>query len=334
MILDKFFVKLGYEYDKDKMEKFNKGVKATLGSMKKLAIVAIGLATSLGLMYSRFANKALTQKRLGQGLNTTREELEGINRAANELTGSSSGANRLLDMLSDLRAKKESGLISEQDLETFAKLRLNLGDLINKSLPDRILAVSKAIQAQGKREQRRTFVRGGFDAEAQNFVLGLTGELLKKLTPEKFDTKNIEKLNNMFSRMADTFGDEFLKNIEPIIEKLIPAFEDLLEVIPQITKGFTTLLTTVYDFIEKEVGKRAFNIQKDAEFFMQNPSKLFDLGSSAKLQEIGGVIKDASITINNNINTASSELVKSLTTNEIAKSINQLVRQYQNPEKN
>ncbi len=334
MILDKFFVKLGYEYDKEKMEKFNKGVKSTLGFMKKLAIAAIGLATSMGIMYSKFANKVLAQKRLGQQFNTTREELEGINRAANELTGSRSGANRLLDMLSDLRARKEAGLISEQDLETFSRLRLSLGDLINKSLPDRILAVSKAIQAQGKREQRRTFVRGGFDAEAQNFVLGLTAALLKKITPEKFNTKNIEKLNNIFSRMADTFGDDFLKNIEPLVEKMIPVFEDLLSVIPKLTKSFTKLLTTTYDFIEKEIGKRIFNIQKEAEFFFQNPSSVFDLGRSKKLQAAGIGIKDAAITINNNINTASSSLVKSLTTNEIAKSINQLVRQYQNPEKN
>lgn len=329
MILDKFFVKLGYEYDKEKMDKFNKGVKSTLGFMKKLAIAAIGLATSMGIMYSKFANKVLAQKRLGQQFNTTREELEGINRAANELTGSRSGANRLLDMLSDLRARKEAGLISEQDLETFSRLRLNLGDLINKSLPDRILAVSKAIQSQGKREQRRTFVRGGFDAEAQNFTLGITSALIKKLTPEKFDTKNIEKLNNLFSRMSDTFGDEFLAGIEPLVEKLIPAFEDLLSVLPQLTRGLTGLLNSANGFIEKEIGARIFNIQKDLRNF----------GSKIGRDAATGVgqIKDASIIVNNNINAAGAagaKVVESLTTDSIAKTINSLVRQYQNPEKN
>ena len=146
-ILDNFKVALGYDYDPKDLEKFNSIVAKSGALVKRLSLVSVGLATSLGLTIIALSRQAVAQARFGRNMGLSQQSVEAFARVSNKLTGDRGTAGGLIQMFDGIsNAWKAGETPSVNFLRAMAKLGIGLNEFQDIAADERLLLISERFQ--------------------------------------------------------------------------------------------------------------------------------------------------------------------------------------------
>lgn len=262
-ILDSLFVKLGYEYSEEQLEKFNELAAGTGRILKGVSLGAIGLASSFSLLFAKISSGRLQQSRIAESIGITEKSFESLKRTGAELVGNEGILTQLAEKL---EALKQGEIIGQRDIG-FAQGLDILGQDIDKFFKDlnpeeQIIKLNRLIldSSRDKAEQALSFIAGG-DPLLRRVLStkGLEG-IIKGNRPADLDLKAVEKFDKAFRDMSQMFQDLTIKFGAPLLEKLMPLLKTFGDNLPDIASTLSVIAGntgTVFDKVGKFLGTNA-----------------------------------------------------------------------------
>lgn len=293
-ILDGLFVKLGFDVDQGKLDKFNAGMKTAAGVTKNLALAVVGLATSFALLFITLSKQALAQTRFAKNIGTSRASIEAFDRASRELTGSSGTGQSLLEMFASMENQfKATGEVSEQFLRGLRLVGIDFRKFISLNPDEQILQLAEGFQTLSKEEQDAAQHLLGFNQEQRTLAATLTRAKFADSLPTEQEIQGMEEINKLAAQFnatlkdaVTTVGNDLVPILIPFLQQLQQNLPIIIDFVGTLTKGFFALgeaIGVALGFLKIEGFDRLAEIHGK---LVAATTDLFDtLGSSDKFLE-------------------------------------------------
>jgi len=253
-IVDNLFIKLGYEYDEAKMEKFNELATGTGKILKTGSLAVLGLATSFSFLFAKLSANALAQKRFGQAMGVSRASVAAFDRTSEELTGDSGTAAGFIEKFNGIQNAVKAGVApSEEFLRSISMMGISLEEFQSLRPDQALLRLSEGFQGLGEDSQDAVSHLMSLDSAGRNLFTGLTADRLRANVPAPADLASIEKFDGLMKDLKQTFNDAIVTFGTPLFEKLIPAIKTLNSNMPQII-GFARDATKMFNDLGVAIG--------------------------------------------------------------------------------
>ena len=275
-IVDNLFIKLGYDYDPKKLDKFNETAQKTGKILKLGSLAAIGLATSFTLLFSKMSANALAQKRFGDSVGVSRDNIAAFARTSEELTGSRGAAAGIISQFKDVQNALAAGIApSENFLRVMQMTGVTMTDLSRLNPGDLLLRFSASFQTLSENSKNAIVSLLGLNEAGENLFNKITPDLLRKNLPSNADLAAIEKFDKLLKDLKQSFNDAIVAFGTPIFQQLIPVIDKLTEKMPVIV-GFAGDVTSAFIGMGAAISN-GFNIASDAiDSFISDNTRLFN----------------------------------------------------------
>ena len=218
-LLDELLVGLGYDYDPKELDEFNKGLKETTDSIKKLVKVAVAGATAIVGLTVASTRATDEQGKLANEIGIAVEEIDALQFALKRAGGSSDGMSSSLQQLS-IRAS-EAARGTGSGVEAFGILGISVTDLQGRLKPVNTLMSEVSQQMQGLSKARQIELAD---------KLGLRDSIrLLQLGPDA-----IGELTNEAKALGVTTGED-----AALAEKFQDSLVDIWQIVTQLTRALT-----------------------------------------------------------------------------------------------
>jgi len=339
-IIDSLFLKLGYDYDPSKLEKFNNIVSTSGNVIRSLSFAAIGAITSIALLTVRSSKLALEQTRMGKNIDVSRSSIEAFSRVSKDLTGSGGAATELLGTLGDMNDAYKAGEdVSDKYIQGLARLGIDFQSFMQLNPDDQVIKMASAFQAVDKDTQAASRSLLGLSRDQQTFLRGFKEEDYLAAKPTEANIKAAEKLDKMYRKFqstaqdaANAIGSKVLGPATDVLELFIEELPRIIEFAGELTDAFFAFgkgLGIVYAQLEQFFKKTKKGI---TDFFTDNVLTRFGAKLGGFTADVVGKTASPNIEQNNDINievnsTAPAETVGNEIVSKIELNIRRLAEQ-------
>jgi len=234
-VVDNLFIKLGYKYDPNNLEKFNDFAAKTGKALKFVSLASIGLATSFTLLFSKLSSNALAQKSFGDAMDVSRESIEAFSRSSEEITGDNGVASGLIEQFNGIQnALKAGESPSNNFFRAIQLLGVGLGEFSTISPDEVLLRFSESFQNLSDDSKDVVTSLLNLNTAGRNLFQGLTREGFAANIPTKADLESIIKFDLLLKNLKQSFKDATVAFGTPLFNQLIPIIDSLTEKIPMI----------------------------------------------------------------------------------------------------
>lgn len=254
-IIDDLMIRLGYDYDPVKMEKFNELAAGTGRILKAGSLAVIGLTTSFAVLFSKLSANALAQQRFGKAMGVSRENISAFARTSEEITGERGTAGRFIEQFNGIQNALKAGKAPSEDfLRSISMMGISMKEFQSLRPDEALLRIAGGFQEMDDDARDAVSSLLGLDSAGRNLFSGLTAELISKNTPSIADLKSIEKFDKLMKDLKQTFSDAIVTFGTPLFKKLIPAIKELNRNMPQII-SFAKQATEAFVSLGEAIGK-------------------------------------------------------------------------------
>lgn len=244
-ILESFKIDLGFIFNEKQAKKFTKFLGVAGRGVKTMALAAVGLATSLGLLFLAISKQALAQSRFGKTIGISRDNLEAFRRVSEDLTGSGGAGRSLLEMFAALGDQFAAGRINPDSIEGLARLGIDFQSFLQLKPEEQIFAIADAYKAVDENTRRAAKALLGFTTEQQSFLLGVTRAKVRDALPTANDLAAAQKFLEVTNLLKNTAADAVTQIGNVLIPKLMPLLEAISQHVPQMVRWVGALTDLV-----------------------------------------------------------------------------------------